>query len=288
MAMSKPNLYRTVAEMQSSSLRWKREGLHIGFVPTMGALHEGHLSLLDLVRPHCDRLVVSVFVNPTQFGPQEDFKRYPRNLEEDLRLLEKRRADVVFAPQTEEMYPKDYAIYVEVERLSSVYEGAIRPGHFRGVCTIVAKLFNIVQPDVVAFGQKDAQQVAVLRRMTRDLHFPMEFLVGPTIRESDGLAMSSRNAYLTADQRIKATVLYRALKAAETRILAGEKNAERVREAMRSVFAEVAEFRLDYGDIVSPESFEQVTEIRGKVLLIIAGRIGSVRLIDNLSVSLGP
>jgi pantoate--beta-alanine ligase len=262
--------------------------VRIGFVPTMGALHEGHLSLLDLVRPHCDRLVVSIFVNPTQFGPQEDFKRYPRNLEEDLGLLEKRQADVVFAPESEEIYPKDYATYVEVERLSSVYEGAIRPGHFRGVCTIVAKLFNIVQPDVVAFGQKDAQQVAVLRRMTRDLHFPVEFLVGSTIRESDGLAMSSRNAYLTADQRSKATLLHRALKAAEARILAGEKNADRVREAMWSVFSEIVEFRLDYGDIVSPESFEQLTEIRGKMLLIIAGRIGSVRLIDNLSVSTGP
>jgi len=281
-------LFRTIGEMQSASLQWEREGVRIGFVPTMGALHEGHLSLLDLVRPHCDRLVVSIFVNPTQFGPQEDFNRYPRYLEEDLRLLEKRQADVVFAPEIEEIYPKDYATYVEVERLSSVYEGAIRPGHFRGVCTIVAKLFNIVQPDVVAFGQKDAQQVAVLRRLTRDLHFPVEFLIGPTIRESDGLAMSSRNACLTADQRTKAAVLHRALKAAEARILAGEKNAERVREAMRSVFAEVAEFSLDYGDIVSPESFERLTEIRGKILLIIAGRIGSVRLIDNLSVSTGP
>lgn len=281
-------LFRTIDEMQSASLRWRREGVRIGFVPTMGALHEGHLSLLDLVRPHCDRLVVSIFVNPTQFGPQEDFRRYPRNLEEDLRLLERRQADVVFAPEIEEIYLKDYATYVEVERLSSAYEGAIRPGHFRGVCTIVAKLFNIVQPDVVAFGQKDAQQVAVLRRMTRDLHFPVEFLVGPTVRESDGLAMSSRNAYLTANQRSKATLLHRALKAAESRILAGEKNADRVREAMWSVFAEIVEFRLDYGDIVSPESFEQLTEIRGTMLLIIAGRIGSVRLIDNLSVSTGP
>lgn len=281
-------LFRTIDEMRSASLQWRREGVRIGFVPTMGALHEGHLSLLDLVRPHCDRLVVSIFVNPTQFGPQEDFKRYPRNLEEDLRLLEKRQADVVFTPEIEEIYPKDYATYVEVERLSSVYEGAIRPGHFRGVCTIVAKLFIVVQPDVVAFGQKDAQQVAVLKRMTRDLHLAMEFLVGPTVRESDGLAMSSRNAYLTGDQRTKATILYRALKAAEARILAGEKNPERVREAMWSAFAEIAEFRLDYGDIVSPESFEQLTEIRGTMLLIIAGRIGSVRLIDNLSVSTGP
>jgi len=282
------HLISTVADMQSASLQWKREGVRIGFVPTMGALHEGHLSLLDLVRPRCDRLVVSIFVNPTQFGPQEDFNRYPRSLDEDLRLLEKRQADAVFAPEIEEIYPKDYATHVEVERLSSVYEGAIRPGHFRGVCTIVAQLFNIVQPDVVAFGQKDAQQVAILRRLTRDLHFPLQFLIGATVRDSDGLAMSSRNAYLTADQRKKSTVLFRALKAAEARILAGERNAERVREAMRSVFAEVPEFKLDYGDIVSPESLEPVTEMHGNILLIVAGRIGSVRLIDNLPLSAEP
>ncbi len=286
--MARIRLFRTIDEMQSSSLQWKREGLRVGFVPTMGALHEGHLSLVDMVRPHCDRLVVSVFVNPTQFGPQEDFNRYPRDIDEDLRLLEEGQADAVFAPEIEEIYPKDYATYVEVERLSSVYEGAVRPGHFRGVCTIVAKLFNIVQPDVAAFGQKDAQQVAVLRRMTRDLHFPIQFLVGPTVRESDGLAMSSRNAYLTNEQRSKATVLFRALKAAEACILAGERNADKVREAMRYVFAEVPEFKPDYGDMVSPESFEQGTEMRGEVLLIVAGRIGPVRLIDNLPVSVEP
>jgi pantoate--beta-alanine ligase len=279
-------LLKTIDEMQYAALRWKREGVRIGFVPTMGALHEGHLSLLDLVRPKCDRLVVSIFVNPTQFGPREDFNRYPRDLEKDMRLLEKRQADVVFAPEREEIYPKDYATFVEVERLTSIYEGAIRPGHFRGVCTIVAKLFNIVQPDVAAFGQKDAQQAAVLRRMTRDLHFPLEFLVGPTIRESNGLAMSSRNAYLTPEQRHKAIVLFRALKAAESCIFTGERNADKVRETMRTAVAETPEFALDYGDVVSSESFEPLTEIHGKILLIIAGRIGSVRLIDNLPVSI--
>jgi pantoate--beta-alanine ligase len=270
--------------MRSASLRWKREGLRVGFVPTMGALHEGHLSLVDLVRPHCDRLVVSIFVNPTQFGPHEDFERYPRDLEGDLRLLEARRTDAVFAPEKEEIYPKDYATYVEVERLSSVYEGAIRPGHFRGVCTIVAKLFNIVQPDVVGFGQKDAQQVAVLKRMVGDLHFPIEFLVGATIRESDGLAMSSRNAYLTPEERPKATVLFRAMKKAEALIVSGERDAERIRKIMRDVLVEVPELKPDYADIVQPETFERITEIHGRIFLIVAGRIGSVRLIDNLPV----
>ncbi|MFH1009888.1 MAG: pantoate--beta-alanine ligase [bacterium] len=278
-------LFRTIDEMQSASLRWKREGLRIGFVPTMGALHEGHLSLVDLVRPRCERLVVSIFVNPTQFGPHEDFNRYPRDFDSDVRLLEERQTDAIFAPESEGIYPKDYATYVEVERLSSVYEGAIRPGHFRGVCTIVAKLFNIVWPDVAAFGQKDAQQVAVLRRMTQDLHFPIAFLVGSTIREPDGLAMSSRNSYLTTDQRAKATVLFRALKRAEALISGGERKADRMREAMVQVFAGIPEFKPDYADVVWPETFEQVREISGKILLIVAGQIGSVRLIDNLPIS---
>ncbi|MBU1706955.1 pantoate--beta-alanine ligase [bacterium] len=274
----------TVSQMQSLSKDWKREGHRIGFVPTMGALHEGHLSLVDLVRPECERLVVSVFVNPTQFGPNEDLEKYPRNLERDLSLLAKRKVDVVFAPEKEEIYAKEHATYIEVEGLSSVYEGAVRPGHFRGVCTVVAMLFNIVMPDVAAFGQKDAQQAAVLRHLTKDLHFPIRFLVGQTIRENDGLAMSSRNAYLTADERPKATVLYRALKAGEARILGGESDGNSVREAMGNMLNDIPEFKPDYFDIVHPESFEKVNEICGDVLLIIAGKIGSVRLIDNLPV----
>jgi pantoate--beta-alanine ligase len=278
-------LFRTVDQMQSTSLRWRREGVRIGLVPTMGALHEGHLSLIDLVRPHCDRLVVSVFVNPTQFGPAEDFDRYPRDLDRDMALLGDRGADAVFAPEVREVYPAGHATFVEVEGLSSVYEGAVRLGHFRGVCTIVAKLYNIVLPDVAAFGQKDAQQAAVLRKLTRDLHFPIKFLLGPTVREPDGLAMSSRNSYLKADERPKATVLFRALKAAEASIRAGERHGDKVREAMRKVIDQVPEFKPDYSDIVWPESFEQVDEVRGHVLAIVAGRIGSVRLIDNLPVT---
>lgn len=278
-------LLRTINDMQSASRGWKREGLRIGFVPTMGALHEGHLSLIDLVRPRCEGLVVSVFVNPTQFGPQEDFNRYPRDLDGDLRLLEARQTDAVFAPERVEIYPKGYATYVEVERLSSIYEGAVRPGHFRGVCTIVAKLFNIVQPDVVAFGQKDAQQAAVLRQMMLDLNFPIEFLVGPTVREPDGLAMSSRNAYLTAEQRPKATILFRALKRGEAMILAGERRVKKVRQSMLDAFRAVPEFSKDYADVVFRETFEQIQEIKGEILMIVAGRIGTVRLIDNLPVS---
>ncbi len=282
--MPKIQTIRTVVQMQSLSKDWKREGKRIGFVPTMGALHEGHLSLVELVRPQCEQLVVSVFVNPTQFAPHEDLERYPRNLESDLSLLVERKVDVVFTPEREDIYTQGHATYVEVDGLSSVYEGAIRPGHFRGVCTVVAMLFNIVMPDVAAFGQKDAQQAAVLRHLTQDLHFPVRFLVGPTIRESDGLAMSSRNAYLTAGERPKATVLYRALKAGEARIQAGERDGGNVREAMKDVLSGVPEFRPDYYDIVHPESFEKVNEICGDVLLIIAGKIGSVRLIDNLPV----
>jgi len=278
-------LFRTVDQMQSTSLRWRREGVRIGLVPTMGALHEGHLSLIDLVRPHCDRLVVSVFVNPTQFGPTEDFDRYPRDLDRDMTLLADRGTDAIFAPEAREVYPAGHATFVEVEGLSSVYEGAIRPGHFRGVCTIVAKLYNIILPDVAAFGQKDAQQAAVLRKLTRDLHLPIQFLVGPTVREADGLAMSSRNSYLKADERPKATVLFRALKAGEASIRAGERQGDKVREAMRKVIDQVPEFKPDYSDIVWPESFEQVDEVRGDVLAIVAGRIGSVRLIDNLTVT---
>ncbi len=278
-------LFRTVDQMQSTSLRWRREGVRIGLVPTMGALHEGHLSLIDLVRPYCDRLVVSVFVNPTQFGPTEDFDRYPRDLDRDMTLLADRGTDAIFAPEAREVYPAGHATFVEVEGLSSVYEGAIRPGHFRGVCTIVAKLYNIILPDVAAFGQKDAQQAAVLRKLTRDLHLSIQFLVGPTVREADGLAMSSRNSYLKADERPKATVLFRALKAGEASIRAGERQGDKVREAMRKVIDQVPEFKPDYSDIVWPESFEQVDEVRGDVLAIVAGRIGSVRLIDNLTVT---
>ena len=267
---------------------WKREGKRIGFVPTMGALHEGHLSLVDMVKPQCERLIVSVFVNPTQFGPTEDLERYPRNLEGDLSLLTERKVDVVFAPTKEEVYRKEHATYVEVDGLNSVYEGAIRPGHFRGVCTIVTILFNIVMPDVAAFGQKDAQQAAVLRHLTQDLHFPIRFLVGPTVREKDGLAMSSRNAYLTADERPKATILFRTLIAGEARILAGERDGNKVRDAMKKTLDGVPEFKPDYYDIVHPESFERVNEICGDVLLIIAGKIGSVRLIDNVPVQLKP
>ena len=280
--MPKIQTIHTVSQMQSLSRDWRREGKRIGFVPTMGALHEGHLSLVELVRPQCEQLVVSVFVNPTQFGPTEDLERYPRNLESDLSLLAERKVNVVFAPERKDIYIKEHATYVEVEGLNSVYEGAIRPGHFRGVCTVVAMFFNIVMPDIAAFGQKDAQQAAVLRHLTQDLHFPIRFLVGQTIRESDGLAMSSRNVYLTADERPKATVLYRALKAGEARIQAGERDGSNVREGMKDVLSGVPEFKPDYCDIVHPESFEKVNEICGDVLLIIAGRIGSVRLIDNL------
>jgi pantoate--beta-alanine ligase len=254
----------------------------VGFVPTMGYLHEGHLSLVRRAKQECRSVVVSIFVNPTQFGPQEDLARYPRDLERDLRLLAPLEVDLVWTPTVDEMYPPGYQTWVTVEEVTRPLEGAMRPGHFRGVTTIVSKLFNAVQPQRAYFGQKDAQQAAVIRQMTRDLNYPIEIVVCPTVREADGLAMSSRNVYLSPTERQAATVLYRALRAAEQAYQAGERNAERLRAVMRQVLESEPLARVQYVSCADFDTLQELDEVRGKALLSMAVFIGNTRLIDNI------
>ncbi|MEO0020092.1 MAG: pantoate--beta-alanine ligase [candidate division WOR-3 bacterium] len=274
---------KTVKTMQRVAEQLRSEG-RVGFVPTMGALHQGHLKLMEVARERCDRLVVSIFVNPIQFGPKEDYRFYPRDLQRDLRLVKQVGADVVFYPDVKEMYPKGYATYVEVEGLTRYLCGRSRPGHFRGVTTVVAKLFNIVKPHLAVFGQKDAQQAFVIKRMVKDLNYDIEVLVVPTVREKDGLAMSSRNVYLNSKEREEAPVLYRALKLAEGLIRNGERDAKRVKGAMRSLIREESEGRIDYIEIVDTNRLEPVKKLKGEVLIALAVYFGKARLIDNIIV----
>jgi pantoate--beta-alanine ligase len=255
----------------------------VGLVPTMGYLHEGHLSLVRQARADNDHLVVSIFVNPTQFGPSEDFARYPRDEARDLALLQAERADIVFAPTVEEMYPKGYSTYVDVEHITERLEGAHRPGHFRGVATIVTKLFAIVRPARAYFGQKDAQQLAVVRRLARDLALGVEIIGLPTVREADGLALSSRNAYLSPDERQAATVLWRALCRARELFEAGERGAEALRSAMRELIAREPLARVDYVSVADGASLRELERIAGPALVSLAVRIGKTRLIDNIT-----
>ncbi len=257
----------------------------LGFVPTMGYLHEGHLSLVRRARDECGAVAVSIFVNPTQFAPHEDYNRYPRDLPRDLRLLEAEGVALVFVPEVAEMYPPGFATEVRVGGADDRLEGAARPGHFAGVATVVCKLLNIVQPTRAYFGQKDAQQCVVVRQMARDLNLPVEIVVAPTVREADGLAMSSRNTYLTPEQRAAAPVLFRALTAAARRYEAGERDAEALRRAMRAVLAEEPLVRPEYVSAADPLTLEELETVgeRG-ALLSLAARLGSVRLIDNVLV----
>ncbi len=273
----------TVTEMIALAQHWLAD-VTIGFVPTMGYLHDGHLSLVRAARQECDVVVVSIFVNPTQFGPREDLSRYPRDLPRDLALLETVDTDYVFTPNSDDIYPPGFACYVDptgplVERL----EGASRPGHFRGVATVVTKLFQLVRPHRVYFGQKDAQQVAVIRRLIADLHFPLTLRVLPTVREPDGLAMSSRNSYLSAEERQAATVLYRALTEARKLVDAGEQNTDLLRATLARIIAGEPRAHLDYADVCDPNTMLPLARIEpGKpVLLAIAARVGPARLIDN-------
>jgi pantoate--beta-alanine ligase len=246
----------------------------------MGYLHEGHLSLIRRAREECDRVLVSIFVNPTQFGPKEDLSKYPRDLGRDFRLIEP-FTDVVWTPSAEIMYPLGYQTWVEVEAITQPLEGAMRPGHFRGVTTVVAKLFNATQPYKAYFGQKDAQQAAVIRQMTRDLNFPIEIVVCPIVREADGLAMSSRNVYLDPEQRKAAVVLFRSLSAARELYEAGERNGERLRGRMKEVLSGEPLADIQYVSCADYDTLEELTEIRGKTLLSLAVFIGKTRLIDN-------
>ena len=254
----------------------------VGFVPTMGALHAGHRSLVATASQRCGIVAASIFVNPTQFGPNEDFTRYPRTLDEDCRMLEAEGVDVVFTPAVETMYPTGAATFVEVEGISQRLDGASRPGHFRGVATVVAKLFAIVQPDFAFFGQKDAAQVAVLRKMVHDLDFPLELIVCPTVRESDGLAMSSRNRYLSPQERKQALSISSALLAAQAQVNHGQENASVLLQSMREVLQQEPGVRVDYLAVVDPDTLLPLEDVSRGGLLAIAAYVGTTRLIDNI------
>ena len=258
------------------------EGKTVGLVPTMGALHEGHLSLVRMAKAQCDRVVVSIFINPLQFGPNEDLAKYPRDFERDRDLLEREGVDFIFAPGVEEMYPPGAITYVTVEGLSDKLCGRSRPGHFRGVTTVVSKLFHIVEPDRAFFGQKDAAQSAIIRRMVLDLNIPVQVVIAPIVREPDGLAMSSRNAYLDAPQRKSALVLSRSLKTLQERFNQGERNVQTLIEAGKRVFAEDPSVRLDYFEIVDPETLDPVHDLSHSALVAVAAFVGKARLIDNV------
>jgi pantoate--beta-alanine ligase len=269
----------TLTELRSERLSFAGR---VGLVPTMGYLHEGHLSLVRRAREDCDHAVVSIFVNPTQFGPREDLSKYPRNLDRDLSLLEPLGVDLVWIPTAEIMYPHGFQTWVEVETITQPLEGSMRPGHFRGVTTVVAKLFNAVQPHNAYFGQKDAQQAAVIRQMTRDLNFPIDVVVCPIVREPDGLAMSSRNVYLDPEQRKAATVLWRALQAAKEVYDNGERDAETIRGKIKEVLASEPLAQVQYISCADYDTLEELETVTGKTLLSMAVFIGKTRLIDNL------
>jgi len=278
---------RSIQEMYKLSESARKEGKIIGFVPTMGYLHEGHLSLIRIARKRCDLLVVSIFVNPTQFGPNEDLNSYPRDFERDSKLCEKEGVDVIFAPSAEEMYPDGYSTWVEVKGpVTEVLCGAFRPGHFRGVTTVVAKLFNIVQPHFAVFGQKDAQQLVVIKKMTRELNFPVEIVAAPTVREKDGLAMSSRNEYLNEKERKVAPKIYQSLILAKNMLLRGERDTEKIKNEMRKFLESAKLIKVQYIDIVDADTLEPLKNARGRVMVALAAFLGKARLIDNIIVDL--
>ena len=275
---------RSATEMQTRAMALKKEGKSIGFVPTMGSLHAGHLSLADLIKEQCDVLLLSIYVNPTQFGVGEDFEKYPRVLDKDLAMCESRGVDLVFAPESTEIYQADASTFVIEESVGKGLCGNTRPNHFRGVATVCAKLFNLCQPDKVALGQKDAQQVVVLKRMIRDLHFPVEVLVGPILREPDGLAMSSRNAYLEPKQRENALLVFKSLEAARKVVEEkGSNNVDRVKAEAMNVLTSGQFLRVNYVEVVNRETMRPETEVvTGRSLLTVAVWVDQVRLIDNL------
>jgi pantoate--beta-alanine ligase len=275
----------TIEGMRQSIRREKRRGRMIGLVPTMGFLHEGHLSLVRISRAEADVTVVSLFVNPIQFGPKEDLKTYPRDFERDAAMLRAEGADYLFAPTNEEMYPREHRTFVEVRDLQDRLCGRTRPGHFRGVCTVVLKLFDIVEPDCAVFGQKDAQQALILKRMVADLNVPVRMIIAPIVREPDGLAMSSRNTYLNSEERQAALVLSRSLAEARAMIDGGERDAVRIISRMRALIEAEPAARIDYVEAVDPDELTPVAGLRDGTLIALAVFIGRTRLIDNLIVS---
>ncbi len=274
---------RNIDEMQKKAEGLRLQGKRIGVVPTMGSLHEGHLSLIRTALLHADYVITTLFVNPTQFGPKEDFSRYPRDFERDLSLASNAGCDILFAPETRDMYPEGYSAFVSVEGITDVLEGKSRPGHFRGVTTVVAKLFNITKPHVAVFGQKDAQQAAVIRQMTKDLNFAIQIIVAPIVREVDGLAMSSRNAYLTPQQRKEAVVLSRSLKLAEQRVAEGARECCEIIREMADLITKNSTGEIDYISVADNRTLKELDRADdGKEILVsMAVRFGSTRLIDN-------
>jgi pantoate--beta-alanine ligase len=279
-------LAKTILDVRQAVQNARRQGQSIGFVPTMGALHEGHASLIRAARRETGFVVVSIFVNPTQFGPNEDFTRYPRPLEQDLALCRAEHVDLVFNPDIDTIYPTGFHTTVDVPGLSENLEGASRPGHFRGVATVVLKLFNIVAPNFAYFGQKDAQQVRVIHQMVRDLNIPTEVRVCPTVREADGLALSSRNRYLSAEQRNQAVVLVRALEEARALIERGERSAAAIQNLLAKRIQSVPGVTLDYATALDSETLQPREPLHGKLLLAVAARFGSTRLIDNIELQI--
>jgi pantoate--beta-alanine ligase len=272
----------TIADMKAACRQATRSGKTLGFVPTMGALHEGHLSLVRAAKARCDVTAVSIFVNPLQFAPTEDLDKYPRPLERDAGMLEQLGVDLLFLPTVDEMYPPGAQTHVQVNELSTKLDGASRPGHFRGVATVVTKLFEIVRPDCAFFGQKDAAQVAVLRKLVNDLDMDVEIVVCPIVREEDGLAMSSRNIYLTPEQRQQSLVLHRALMRVQTLADQGERSAARLIEVGMQVIAEEPAARLDYFAVVDPNTLDPVADVTHGSLVAVAAYFGTTRLIDNI------
>ena len=276
-----PHVLRGIDEVRTGVAAARQQALRVGLVPTMGALHDGHVSLIRAARRECGFVVVSIFVNPTQFGPNEDLARYPRSFEKDLATCAAEGVDLVFAPDVATMYPPDFRTFVEVHELQDPLCGASRPGHFRGVATVVLKLFNIVQPDAAYFGQKDAQQARIIQQLVRDLDVPVLVRVCPILREPDDLALSSRNQYLDTDQRRGATVLHRALQSARTLVAQGERNSDVVKNALRAPIEATPGAALDYAEVVDADSLRPVESVRGRILLAVAVRFGPTRLIDN-------
>jgi pantoate--beta-alanine ligase len=272
-------IVKTIAEMKA--LRQQLKGA-VGFVPTMGYLHEGHLALVKEARIENPNVIVSIYVNPTQFGPREDFGAYPRDLDRDLESLKGGKVDIVFTPSDEEMYPSEFSSWVDVEKVTERLEGASRPGHFRGVATVVAKLFNIVQPTRAYLGQKDAQQVVVIKKMVADLNMGVKIVVVPTLRESDGLAMSSRNIYLSSKERRAATILFKALTLARQLVNAGEKDAASIRRQMASLVQKEPLAKIDYVSIADPDTLEELNLLDRPAVASLAVRMGKTRLIDNM------
>ncbi len=273
-----------VDEMKSIAEEYRKKGKRISFVPTMGYLHEGHLSLVDIARKDGDICVVSIFVNPIQFGPGEDYERYPRDVERDERLLEQRGCDVLFYPSASEMYPEDFLTRVRVEKLSSILCGKSRPGHFEGVTTVVLKLFNIVKPHVAVFGEKDYQQLVIIKRMVRDLNLDVEIVAGEIIREKDGLAMSSRNVYLDPVERKQATCLFRSMLLAQDMVKAGISDTKTIVEAVEGFIKKFDRARIDYVKIVHPDTLEELEEIHDRARILLAVYFGKARLIDNMEI----